>query len=670
MLNRGLVRLLFLLVLGSPALVRAQFQPPTGEELKMTADPKAPGAAAVYLNIEEIADDELHYQSYYARIKVLSEKGKELATVGIPYLHGDTSISEIKARTIHADGTVIPLVGKPEDLLISKRSTRDGENTQVNRKVFTLPSVDVGSILEYRYVLHYDDHRYSSPTWEVQRRFYVHKAHFAFTPFSAFRKGNESQSSINLLDAHERIVNTLIWWPKLPQGAAVKTDVMGRFTLDVADIPAAPDEEWMPPDQSYLYKVTFYYKAGRNPADFWITDTKLWSKDVDRFANPSTAIHNAVNGLVAPGDSELDKAKKLYLAVQALDNTDFSRHKSEVELKGLNLKPASHAEDTWAQKSGSSEDISLLYLAMLRAAGLNARAMKVVDRLRGQFDIAYLNLGQLDDTLIVLNTGGKDIGLDPGEKMCPFGTVSWRHSSAGGVIQDAGDHIITNSPQQAYPDNKVTHIGDITIDAQGAMTGSFRFAMAGQQALAWRQEALESDLDEVKNRFDHLLRSIVPEGVEAQIDHFTGLDDPSANLVAFVNLQGNLGSVTGNRILLPGFFFETRGGHPFVAQPTRSEPVDMQYGEMVTDQVTYHLPAGFTVEGAPAGTKISWPDHAVFVNKIALGTGQIVIARQLARAFTFAKPEEYQDLRDFYQKIATADQQLLVLTRAPAIKGN
>jgi hypothetical protein len=96
----------------------------------------------------------------------------------------------------------------------------------------------------------------------------------------------------------------------------------------------------------------------------------------------------------------------------------------------------------------------------------------------------------------------------------------------------------------------------------------------------------------------------------------------------------------------------------------------MQYGEIVTDQVTYHLPAGFTVEGAPAGTKISWPDHAVFVNKIALGTGQIVIARQLARAFTFAKPEEYQDLRDFYQKIATADQQLLVLTRAPAIKGN
>ena len=59
-----------------PLLLHAQFQPPSEEELKMTADPKAPGAAAVYLNINEIANDPMHYQSSYFRIKVLGEKGK------------------------------------------------------------------------------------------------------------------------------------------------------------------------------------------------------------------------------------------------------------------------------------------------------------------------------------------------------------------------------------------------------------------------------------------------------------------------------------------------------------------------------------------------------------------------------------------------------------------
>ena len=159
--------LLLLLSLASPALLVAQFQKPTGEELKMTTDPKAPGAAAVYLNVEEVTDDPLHYQTFYARIKVLTEKGKELATVAVPYLRGDSSITDIKARTIHADGTVIPLTGKPADLLISRTVSKDGD-LQVNRRVFTLPSVEIGSILEYRYEILRNDNEYSSPYWEIQ----------------------------------------------------------------------------------------------------------------------------------------------------------------------------------------------------------------------------------------------------------------------------------------------------------------------------------------------------------------------------------------------------------------------------------------------------------------------------------------------------------------------
>jgi len=36
---------------------RAQFQEPTKEELQMTSDPKAPGAKAVYLYLEDQQDD-------------------------------------------------------------------------------------------------------------------------------------------------------------------------------------------------------------------------------------------------------------------------------------------------------------------------------------------------------------------------------------------------------------------------------------------------------------------------------------------------------------------------------------------------------------------------------------------------------------------------------------
>jgi hypothetical protein len=659
-----------LVALVSPALVFAQFQAPTNEELKMTADPKAPGAAAVYLNVEEDADDPIHFQSFYARIKILQEKGKELATVEVPYLHGDSKIDDIKGRTIHSDGTIIPLVGKPEDLLNSKSVNKEGDSFQVNRKVFTLPSVEVGSIIEYRYVLRYDDNHYSSPSWEIQRPYFVHKAHYSFLPFKAFQKGEQSQTSWYLEDEHQRVINTLIWWPKLPEGVTVKSDAIGRYSVDLTDIPAAPDEEWMPPGDTYLYKVFFYYKPASDAKDFWITDSKFWSKDVDKFASANKDIHEAVDGIIAPTDTDVVKAKKLYVAVQALDNTDYSRKKSESELKDLKLKEASHAEDTWKQKSGSSEDIAMLYLAMLRAASVPAYAIKVVDRARSLFDISYLSLSQLDDTLVVATLGGKDVVLDPGEKMCPFQTVSWRHSAAGGISQGPVDKLLANTPGQAYPDNKTVRVGDMTVDTQGAVTGVFRVVMTGQEALYWRQKALTNDLDEVKKQFDKELESTVPDGVEAHIDHFMGLDDPYLNLIAYVNAKGTVGTATSKRLLLPGFFFDTRGGHPFVAQEKREEPVDMHFGQEVTDQITYHLPAGFSVEGAPKDDKIVWADHAVFVDKTVPGQGQITIARMLARAFTFAKPEEYQDLRGFYQKVAAADQQQLVLLAAPVLKGN
>lgn len=648
----------------SPVLLFAQFQQPTDDELKMTSDPKAPGADAVYLDIEEIANDPMHYQSTYARIKVLTEKGKERATVELPYLKGSYKVADIKGRTIHPDGTIIPLTVKPEDLMVVKSG-----DFQIQKRVFTLPSVEAGSILEYSYATRYDDDEYSSPEWEIQRKYFVHKAHYQFTPFKAFAPEGTPNTATSryLVDEYGRTVNSLIWWNRLPTGVKMQTSVNGSYSVDVTDIPAIPDEEYMPPVESILYRLFFYYKAASDPGQFWPAEAKLWSKDVDKFAEPSKTIHDAVNGLIAPTDSDLDKAKKLYDAVQTLDNTDYSRKKSASEMKELKIKTAKHAQDTWAQKGGSSEDIAMLYLAMLRAAGLTAYAIKVVDRDRGLFDPQYLSLHQLDSTLVVLSTGGKQILLDPGEKMCPFQTASWRHSDAGGLGQSADGVSFSITPMLQYKENVTQRLGDVYLDAQGGMTGHIDIIMTGQRALHWRQRALEEDDAELKKQFDREeLERIVPEGVEAHVDHFLSMNDPYTNLMAVVNLKGSLGTATPKRLILPGFFFETSSHVPFVNEEKRLEPVDMHYGERVSDDVTYHLPDGVNVEGAPQDANIGWPGHALLIAKSIAQPGQIEIAQSLSYAFTFAKPDEYQDLRGFYQKVAAADQEQLVLTLSPS----
>jgi hypothetical protein len=655
----------------SPAVVCAQFQQPTPEELTMTSDPKAPGADAVFLEIRESDNDPMHDRRYYARIKVLTEKGKELATVQLPYIKGvaDFKIVDIQGRTIHSDGTVIPLTVNPANLLVAKT----GE-AQVQKKVFTLPSVEVGSVLEYSYELTYDNNHFSSPEWEIQRRYFVHKAHYDFSPFKAFVPGTQGQSEgyLNyLIDEYGNNLDHLVWWWRLPNGLIVAQEPsLGRFSLDVADIPPIPDEAWMPPPLSLLYRVLFYYTYAASAEDFWGKAAKSWSKEIDQFAEPNKTIRDAAAGLVAPSDSDLVKAQKLYNAVEALDNTNYSRQKTESERKELKLKPEKHAADTWTQKSGNSNELALLYLAMLRAAGLTAHAISVVDRDRGVFDPSYMSLDQLDDTLVILSTGGKEILLDPGEKMCPFATVSWKHSGAEGLRQSADGPGRATTPSQVFGANTVKRTSDLTVDRQGGINGTLQIVMTGQEALRWRQTALDVDASELKKQFDRGLEDVVPEGVDAHVDRFLGLDEPDRVLMAFVHVKGTLGTATAKRLILPGFFFHTRGGEPFVSRERRMEPVDMQYAGQITDQVTYDLPADMTLEGVPQDAKVSWEGHAVYIVKTKSEPGQITVARLLANAFTQAKPEEYPDLRGFYQKVAAADQVQLVLAIAPAGKSN
>jgi hypothetical protein len=639
-----------------PVVLSAQFQSPSKEELEMTSDSKAPGADAVYLYREEKTDDNLHYHSYYVRLKVLTQKGKELATVRTPYERRNFKVTDIQGRTIHRDGTLIPLTAKPSDLTDVK--TKD---FQVNTMVFTLPNVEVGSILEYRLQIRYEDSTVSSPTWQIQQPYFVHKAHYQFEP---------SRYLADITDSRGNAANNLMYALILDNGTKMKHDVTGRFSLDVDDVPPVPKDDWMPPLNTINWRAEFYYSGYPTGAEFWRNEGKRWSKETERFADPSKSLKNAIAELVAASDSDEQKARKIYAAVMKLDNTDFTREKSSAERKSEKLKAIRNAEDVWLQKSGSSDDLALLYVALARAADLHVYPMQVVDRDRAIFDPNYLTLSQLDDYIVDVVLNGKDVYLDPGQKMCPFGLLHWKHSFASGLRLTDNGSVGATTPMGSYTTTAFDRVADLNIDEAGNLKGTARFILTGQEALYWRQLSIRNDETEVKKQFDEAIRAYMPDGVQADFNHFIALPDYNSNLVAMVDVSGNLGTATGKRFFLPGLFFEAHARHPFVAQDKRTTLVDVHYPKMEGDQVTYHLPTGFAVETAPQTADISWPSHAVFKVKTSVSGNDVTVVRTVAFNFAVLPSKDYGDLHDFYQKIATADQQQLVLTRAQVAKGN
>jgi len=650
--------LLLLLAFALPAFALAQFQPPTPDELKMTADPKAPGAAAVYLYREDVTDDALHVHSRYERIKILTEKGKNLATVHIPYEHHTFKIANIKGRTIHPDGTITPLTTKPSDLLDVKTGTY-----QVNSMVFTLPDVEVGSILEYKYDINYDDNRVVSPTWNVQTEYFTHKAHFSFKQANLGLTGY-------ITDHNGQVLDHLLWALTSLPPASVAHDVSGHYSLDLSDIPASPSEDKMPPLNTINEKVEFYYTYATTSAEYWASEGKHWAHDAERFTNPNGDIRKAVNTLVLPADSPEQKARKIYAAVMSLENTDFTRKKTEAERKADKLKTIKNAEDVWQQKSGSGDDLALLYVALARAAGLDVWPMEVVDRTRAIFDPNFLSTSQLDDYVVIVQLSGQETFLDPGQKMCPFGFLHWKHAMASGLRLGEKGAVLATTPALTYKSAVTRRVGNIQIDPQGLATGSVQITMIGPEALRWRQLALQNDLEEVKKQFNESIRAEVPDGIQADFENFTGLDNPDLNLVAFVKISGQMGSATGKRFFLPGLFFESRGNHPFVKQDSRATPIDVHFPSMNVDDVTYHVPPAYSFESFPPATDLTWPDNALFRIRSGAKGNVAEVARTFAYNYSVLDPKAYNDLRDFYLKIASADQQQIVLNRAAAPQGN
>lgn len=620
----------------------------------MTASPADPNADAIYLYREDITDNKLHMEAVYVRLKILRDEGKQYADVEIAGAGRDFQITDVQGRTIHSDGTVIPFTGKPYDKLLVKTKT-----LQYRAKVFSLPDVQTGSILEYRYKLRYDDRYYLSPLWDVQTTLYTRKAHFHFTPTD-----REVLSHVDKGSATAKIAYSQL----LPPGYKVSEDRDGNFDLEIEKIPGVPEETYEIPMQAFAYRVRFYYTSMHTSQEYWNSYGKSWSHDIDKFASPSPAIESAAKELTSGATTEDQKLNRLYDAVMKLENTRYSREHSQDENRAEGVKHIKSAADVLALKRGSPDELAMLFLALARAAGFHAEAMAVVDRDRDLFQPNYLSGDQLDDLIIFVTVDGKEHAFDPGERYATFGMLEWTHTITGGIRQQDGHIALANSPPISYKDTIIQRTADLTLAPDGTVTGTATIILTGQRAMHWRQHALEGDQVALKKDFDEQLQPELPSGLLIKTDHFLGLDTEGTNLMVRMNISGSLGTATGKRVFLPLSVFAAGGHDPF-ASSHREEPIDLHYPYLEHDEITLHLPPGFQVESVPAEAKVVLEQAALYISKAKTEGSTITFSREYILANILYSPAEYDKLKGFFDDVGNKDHAQAVLHVAATPQG-
>ena len=637
---------------------RAQaWVPPTPQELQMRAPADDPGANAVYLSYDEVDDDQHNDHNISVRLKILTQAGIEhFADVASGFNGRQFNIENVQGRTIHADGTVIPFTGKP----FVKAIREHGETYRAT--VFSMPDVQVGSILEYHFRLAYDDNVVLPARWYLQQNAYVLHEHFLFKPFYT------GGSKYVVID-HGQTTQGLAYASVLPPGAKVLAwNNAGRsnYELTLSNIPALPDEDAIPPIASLGYRVLFYYAAQFDEKSYWNNEAKFISKDMNNFAVLGPRMRADLVTLVAPGDSDEVKARKLYAAVMKLENTTYTRQHTREEDTAQGLHAVRTAEDIWVRGRGNSDELALTYLAFLRGAGVHAYGMKVTDRDRNLFNSAFIDTSQLDDIIVIASLGGRETFLDPGTRFCSFGQLSWPHSFAQGVRQrDSGAELAQAGPL-TYKDTVLTRTALLGLTDTGEVGGTLTLVYTGQAAMLHRQEATGEALPNTKERFEEEARRMLPGGMKLHVISIDNLDDSEKPLRVIYGVGGAIGTVTGHRLLVNEALLRNDESELFTGTDRKS-PVYFHYPYMANDSVTLTLPPGFKLEAVPAEQKASALDSMAFDLRASITGNTVKLTRAVAMNAVILPATDYPKLREFFANLRTADENQLLLTREASV---
>jgi hypothetical protein len=652
-----------LLCIVNPALRADDWQPVTKDDLKISSA-QAGGADAVILYHERSSDDSKNHGSEYRRIKILNERGKRFADVEIIYGSDGrfgTQVVNVKARVITPDGNIREVSPQVFDKTLIK-----GHGLKYKAKTFTFPDVQVGSIIEYRYTEIWSDEYVIAAKWILQEELAQKRLKFSYKPLDI-----DFDHTVRLAhgDLADGVYHVEIG---LPAGASIKRSPQGVAELELKDVPAYEAEEFSPPAQMMKMRVYFYYGSSKmlKADEFWRQQGKFWSGDAERFIGHSAAVAQAAQQALSPSDTNEQKVRKVYAAVQKLARVSAAQYRDDFFDSFMERKTEVTSAEQALQKTASHDQLTRLFVAMVRSLGIPAYLMRIATREETFFQINVPDAHQLNSEIAIVTLDGKDVFLDPGTPLCPFGMLDWKRTNTRGIRQLAnGATELGQTPLPAYRDAVSQRIADLHLEADGAVKGRVTMLWMGQEGLQRRVLGLQTDEAGRKKAAEDELIAMLPAGALVKLDSLDRFDEPEQPLKAAFTVEvPGAASTTGKRLILPSGLMEAKSRQMFVHKE-RKLPVYFDYPYRTIDQVQVTLPPTVQLENLPASDEARTEFSMCNVRRAATGNS-LSFHRDFAIAGIAFPLDMYPMLKSFFEKVRSNDDAPVMLKVAAVSAAN
>jgi hypothetical protein len=585
--------------------------------------------AVVLLEVGDVRCFDYAYSTYTevihrVRIKILKDKGLQNADIKIPYFSFEKteSIGNIEGQTYNLDAS-----GNLQVTKLDKKAIFDKEvNKKISQKIFTFPEVKVGSIIEYTYKITGTVDA-GLQTWEFQNSIPVRFSRYSLD----FPIDIEVRSQA---------------FCSLPYDRQSKSDNYHTVTVFTMNhVPAMLDEPYISAEDDYLQRiesdlVAITVSGKRYPLmGSWPGVVNDLMKDEDFGMQLTKSI---------PRTDDLEASLKHLSDPYQKMTTIFRYVRSNMNWDGrTNIWALNGVKSAWKEKKGTSGEINLILINLLKDAGLDAHPILVSTRENGkvnefrptyhQFDkvMAYV---QIKESIYVLDATDKtaspklipwDVMLGKGLVIEKFTSFEWGWKFLWDEKQTFRDVILVNG----------------TIDDKGIMSGtasltSFDFSRAQKM----------KDLEKGKDRFLEKYFSVANNLVHIDSLQIENRDLDTLPLIQKLQFTQKLNGSGDYRYFNTNLFtgFEK---NPFTAD-TRFSDISFGANQNYTIVGGFIIPDGYSFEELPKNVRMIMPDTSIVFTRMAQADHDNLSIRM---TLVFKKPffsvDDYEGLREFYKKM-------------------
>jgi hypothetical protein len=583
----------------------------------------------------------------HVRIKILKKSGFDRANIKIGYRVGNDNkneaIREFKATTYNLeDGGIKPY---PVDV---KSVFEDKANKAYYYKTFTFPQIREGSIIEYSYEME-SGLWYDLRTWEFQKNIPVVWSELRAKIPGYFNYNVTLQSLMPLhINENEEGKDNFM------RGSIRDPYLQYRFVMK--DLPALKTEPYLTTIENFRSKIDFELSATQFPDQLKRDYSQTWEalnatllmdesfgKALKRFDNA-----NEIAKILKPIYAN-DTLKLITTAYKHLQST---MQWNEVKRFGTD----ENLDKIYEKRTGTSAEINLMLVRLLRECGLEANPLILSTRDNGRVSDLVL-LDRFNYVIAHVMLGGKDFLLDATSPLMPPGVLPIRClNERGRLIAKKGSRWVTIMPS---PVRRKTTMNTMTIGTDQSIKGTSQTTFMGHSGVDFRNAVLHKGKeaylsDYKKNRPNQTIESLQISNVDS-LEKEVSLSAKTTFNEAY--------SMAGERIYITPMMGEGEDRNPFKVSE-RQYPVDFGVPQEETYVANFSLPEGYTVEEMPKQENILLPNNGGrFLFSCINENGWLKITSKITLKKAIYSPEEYQSLREFYNRIVSKHAEQVVLKK-------